>query len=231
MDSNDDFLYHFINIFRNEYIEKEKPGIITRIIRSNKVDYEINLNPSPGNITINNYKFEKAIMEIYNKEYWLIKLWLKMYDDAKEFEISREIVRSFIKNCINTTTQDLLRQEEITLRERDVKSDILSTQVNYYIKILNPSQIISGMRKQQRELLIERSKKNKWQQKSWKDESFKKTVINPLNESLNKEYSELINVCYEYKVSNGINSILLFLRTTKGKSAIKSKIKQIINEE
>lgn len=237
---NDDFLFIYVNLFKEKYVKKTNPGIDPIIIRDKKNDYQINLNPSPGKIKRKNYEFEQAIMEIYNREYWLIKLWLKMYNDAKEFKISRELVRSFIKNCINVTTQELVDLGEVTLSRRHVNSNELSGQADYYIKIFNVGKIMSGMRTQQRDLLIDRSNKNKWSQ-SLKNKSIDEDLeMDNLKELFNNnefsEYAELIEICQRYKKVNGISlrnpflkTVNLFFKTSKGKRAITREIKRIIN--
>jgi len=205
IDSGDsrDFIYHFINTFKAEYVAQIKSSVMPRIIRGKESSYKIKLKPSPGKLMKKNYEFEKAIMEIYNKEYWLIKLWLRMYNDSKNFKIDREIVRAFIKNCIKVTAQELVNSELKFLDKSKIKIN-LSERPNYYIKIFNSKKIINEMRIPYRKLLRERSDKNKWPQQSLKIEDFNDEVTDSLNAILHPEYVELIDICHENKISSGI---------------------------
>ena len=154
-----DFMNHFVCEYSYKGINKNEKGAIQTFSPGAKQSQRLALEPPPGHISRSGREFCCAITRIYNENYWLIKLWLKMYDDSKNFVISREIVRSFIKNCIKITTNEIVSLGETVVNVNNVQSSNLSSQPDYYSKIFNMGQIMSGMRRPQRELLINRYQK------------------------------------------------------------------------
>jgi len=235
--TDDDFIQHFVCEFTNKYIKEGKLGIIPTLIIGNKRNQEIKLRPPPGKLTRNRYEYCSAIVKIYNEDYWLIKLWIRMYADAREFDISRELVRSFIKRCLSVTTQELVNLGVQTLDKSCVKRSNLSIQTDYYKKIFNVQHIVRGMRQQPRDLLINRYKKNRWHQQALNDELLiTDTVLQHLRDLLNRhefgEYINLIDICREYEGDRGVHepikALLLYLRTFRGKRALRKEIIRVI---
>lgn len=90
-------------------------------------------------------EFVEAVIDFYNRDYWLMALWAQMSTNAEGSYLGRELVRAFVKHGI-FLTGEYLHSQNRRLSSRFIRSNGLSKRVNFYRNAFDWSAIFSCMR-------------------------------------------------------------------------------------
>jgi hypothetical protein len=152
MDTDDLISCLFTTLINDNYISlvsNNDPTLNKPLIIRNQEDkHTIKVRPSSDNLNIVCCDIFHKIYEFYNKEYWLISLWLAMYADSKNSSIAREITRGFILNCISQTAHDLLGQNIKQITSKDISNTHLSKTDHFYSRAFDIRNVLKKMRTQ-----------------------------------------------------------------------------------
>lgn len=97
----------------------------------------------------------EAIAERYNEEYWLITLWNKLLENARNTAIGTDLVRAFIKHGIYLTGEELASYN-CEIDASFVALNGLKKRVKYYQELFEWGSIFSCLRMPQRRLVVRR---------------------------------------------------------------------------
>jgi hypothetical protein len=113
-------------------------------------------------IPLSEKQFYNKLMYSYNKDYWMITLWLCMYELAKDNSVAREIVRAFIIRCVHVTSSHLVGSNTSAIIDsQTISKRVLPEKTEFYSQIFNPADIILLMRTQYR-LRLRKIMRRKW---------------------------------------------------------------------
>lgn len=232
-----DFIHHFCNQFLSSHLREAGTYDGTDVRQGNEVQgFSICLQPHPGNISRDGHELCCALAKIHNEQYWLIKLWLRMYEDARELDISREIVRGFIKHCINVTTLELADLREAIIDKTTIKPSNVSDKLKYFQKIFKVGDIMRNIRDTQKQELVRRHKNARGVKiKALKNNSIEELKKLFKNNNLSA-YLPLIDLCCNADTTQKIQTsfikvLLLQVKNSKGKGELNRKMMQILRGE
>jgi hypothetical protein len=133
-------------------------------------------------------ELEAAILDFYNREYWLLALWYKLCENSKDSMIGREITRAFIKNCILTTAEELIIKSPV-VNALFIKENGLINLVNFYKKAFDWSRIYNNIRMKPRRIIEQRFRV---QRKAGRGIKIKHRLDEPVQEGLLREINNLL---------------------------------------
>ncbi|WP_413284767.1 hypothetical protein [Vibrio sp. MA40-2] len=112
-------------------------------------DIKISKNNGSGNLKVVRLsrEFYHKVFEIFNEEYWVINLWINVYEANKNFELGREVARGFILNSIYSVAEYAAGKSSGQLTISGI-SKVCPARDNFYKRTLSKPQIVSRMREQ-----------------------------------------------------------------------------------
>ena len=216
----------FLKINSSSIYQKQK------IVWGEKTTEKINIKPGSDFIFHFGYEFDAAIIYLFNNQYWLVSLWLSMYRHAMNNDIAKEIVRAFIKNCINVTARELVMTGNKVLSTRLINTNWLSETPEYYRKIFTVNGIVREMRLKQRRQMISLGKRRKNPTKfinltTGKSEEI---LIGFFNNSGLYVYQDLIELTRNFYGDNTIKGLFEKVMYLVLSNADKKKLKKLITD-
>ncbi len=162
--SGHDYLKHFFEVKRSLNSSKLlRSGAITNRVEiqyGEIVGVSIFLG-SAGGIKREGHEFLNDLLQFYQNEYWIVLLWIAMYDHSADSPLGKELTRAFIKNCISQTTLELLRSVNDKIGKKHIKAPFMSDLNNFYRQVFSVKNIVRNMRKNKRKKLFRHFKRNK----------------------------------------------------------------------
>lgn len=97
----------------------------------------------------------QAILKRYNDDYWLLSLWNKLVENARESRLGLDLVRAFVKHGIYLTGEELVTGGRIVTYKL-VADNGLADRVTYYKRLFTWRQIVKCLRYKQRKAIVQR---------------------------------------------------------------------------
>ncbi len=235
----DDFVHFFMELMFSTYSRTARLGFAPRLLHGRKLETSIRLKPSPGVVKRNGCEFCTSVLEFYNKEYWLIKLWIAMYVDAKGSKIGREIVRAFIINCISVTARELVHSGVKDISSDTLNGSYISDRAKFYRKIFNGRAIWKRIRLKQRKDIKRKYDRRGASVRTVNMECIESDVTMTalttlLRDNGMEEYVPLAEISHRQKNAPGITEpmsyLLFFMENLSGKKKIKKQISRLVSE-
>jgi len=203
-----------------------------KIVWGKRATEKINIKPGSDFIFHFGYEFDTAILYLFNHQYWLISLWLSMYRHAKNDDIAKEIVRAFIKNCINVTARELVITGENPLSTHLINTKWLSETPEYYRKIFTVNGIVREMRLKQRRRMIALGKRRRNPTKfiNLNTDKSEEILIGFFNNNGLCVYQDLIELTHNFYNDNTIKGLVEKIMYLVASYADKKKLKKLITD-
>ncbi|PSW06724.1 hypothetical protein [Photobacterium lipolyticum] len=163
-DTGVDFFEHFFHVCYNEAaiaaiksdsVHDNGIYVKRRIIRGSADIYEEDIYPHTNSFFGAN-EFEKvsrvstefynALFDIFNKHYWIVNLWINVYEANKNSRLGREITRAFIINSIDAAASFIIDNADVDLKAKSVHGNC-PTRTIFYMDILDQKKIKKCVRK------------------------------------------------------------------------------------
>ncbi|WP_157772179.1 hypothetical protein [Zobellella denitrificans] len=234
-----DYLRHY---FTERFTKNNEQLVITGDI-GKKVDINfgsresviIKLRPTTGIANRNGDQLGNEALRHFSQEYWLLALWLTMYEDSKNNKLAREILRAFIKTCICRASRELIFSAKKDITKDSIKTS-LPPKLEFYSKVFRSSEIYKNMRSKYKEKLKEHSREQSVKKihdylyfSSNTDVSISKDVFESAGLS---DYSALIKLSSRYAGNEELKTITrtisIFINNLSGKRALKREIRALI---
>ncbi|MCX9532758.1 hypothetical protein IG538_17700, partial [Vibrio cholerae] len=119
----------------------------------------VKLKPTNGIVKRLGDEFGNQVLTHFSREYWLVALWLMMYEDSKNNQLAREILRAFIKTCICCTSKIIIMSANDEVSKNNVKS-LLPEKLEFYSQVFSSSAVYKNMRSTYRDKLRAHSSEN-----------------------------------------------------------------------
>jgi outer membrane lipopolysaccharide assembly protein LptE/RlpB len=198
----------------------------------------VKLKPTKGVVKRYGDEFCNTVLTKFSRDYWLVALWITMYEDSKNNELAREILRAFIKCCINNTSRHIVRMAKRDVESNDVRT-LLPDQLAFYNMVFSSGDIYKNMRRPFKDKL-----------KLHSSEQSVGKMIGTLNlpDTINHsdstaifgnaglaDYSMLIRLSARYADTEEIKTITraisMFLNNVHGKRKLQREIKTLIADK
>lgn len=235
-----DYLRHYFNeriTLNNErLLSKREISSPLKVSFGEDSFVNIKLKPTRGVVKRFGDEFCNSVLTSYSREYWLVALWITMYEDSKHNDLAREILRAFIKTCICKTSNHMAvatKKEIVT--NKDVKS-LLPDQLEFYNIVFSSQEIFKNMRRPYRSKLKMHSSEQSIR-KMGKSISLPSTLdisdsAAIFNNAGLSDYSTLIKLSSRYAKTEEIKTITraisMFLNNLRGKKLLQREISTLI---
>ena len=235
--------FNFVHIFLTcrVYVNSVHSQHKTKIIQGKVVEKKINLKPNPGYINERDHEFFLTVLHICNHEYWIVKLWIKMYQDAKASPMGKEIVRAFIINCLNVFSKLIVELGENHVDKSQLNKHNLDSNSDFLKKIFNISSIIRFMRQKKRNKLKELYKKNRYHSDIIKDRwqslnASEDQLLEIFEKNKLSGFKDLVLTCYRHypdskPIKEPLEAILFFFKHLQHRHKIRKEIVKMLQEE
>jgi len=221
-------------IERNRRVNIIKPKIS---ILGERHRETIVLRPPPGEIKARGYDFYLSLENFYNERYWILKLWLSMFEDAN-YKIPKNIVKAFIRNCFYTTAEDIIKSGKLHIDKNDIESAFLSKEVDFYKRAFNVAAVISEMNQKpfvQLQSLTYRNRKYKMSSKVSTAQLYskKELIIALFREHGLEKYIEVIDACYNVEekepISDILDTMLFYFKFAFGRNKLHRELRNALS--
>ncbi|EKF9103732.1 hypothetical protein JG663_17775 [Vibrio cholerae] len=235
-----DYIRHyFIERFTRNNIHLMNVGYIGKQVR---IDYgkkelvTVKLKPTNGIVKRLGDEFGNQVLTHFSREYWLVALWLMMYEDSKNNQLAREILRAFIKTCICCTSKIIIMSANDEVSKNNVKS-LLPEKLEFYSQVFSSSAVYKNMRSTYRDKLRAHSSEHSVRLlNNYLDYSLQSDDIPPdiFSSAGLSDYSTLIKMSSRYANEEEIKTIRrtisIFINNLSGKNKIKREIKSLVQK-
>ncbi|HAS6736606.1 TPA: hypothetical protein GRI67_00030 [Vibrio parahaemolyticus] len=125
-------------------------------------DTKISKKNGGGNLKVvrQSREFYHKVFEIFNEEYWVINLWMNVYEANKNYRLGREVTRGFILNSIYSVAEYAAGKSNGQLTKSGLNK-VCPARDNFYKRTLSKPQIVSRIREQARPQLKAHTAGNK----------------------------------------------------------------------
>ncbi|AUV86076.1 TPA: hypothetical protein NJ344_001367 [Vibrio parahaemolyticus] len=234
-----DYLRHYFTerfTINNNYLIK-----IGDIEKKVNVDFgerklvTVKLKPTTGVVKRLGDEFCNEALTHFGRDYWLVALWLTMYEDSKNNQLAREILRAFIKTCICRASRELIVSANKDISKESINKS-LPSKLNFYSMVFSSSEVYKNMRTPYKaKLKMHSSEQSVKQLDSYLDFSISPDTPNLKDIFANvglSDYSALITLSSRYASKEELKTIRrtvsIFINNLSGKRKLKKELGTLI---